>query len=859
MRGLTSTMGFAAFAWRTLRARPARTALTATGIALGVAVLFAGLMTDAASTRSVDQAVRDELGRADLRISAFDNRALSTAAVSAVRDARGVQIAAPVLQRRTYLGAASVGAGAVGTGSASSALPPAVTVFGVDPTLEPAVHDLALSTGSPLARPDEASALVSTDLAERAGVAVGQEISIDGSPDASPDDLRFRVVGILAPGTSLSAQPGPIVVVPLVRAERAFSPLGPTRVDLRVAEGATPDGVAADIARRLTTEPYVVTTPAEVRASLGASASPLESSALAVAAIALVAAAFLIVGTLSATVAERARDVGLLRAAGATRRQVAAVVLVAAAMLGAIGASIGVALGAGVAAVLASPAFGPDPAAGLVPSSDLALVAWAAGVAMTVAAAFGAAGRASRVTPTVALGYAPPAGGVVGREGGSVVAVGTAIAVVGLLVVPTGLPAGSLVAAIAVVVGLTALAVVTERAMPVLAWLAGAVFRFRLAAEERLARAAVTRDRGRAGRAIASFAVGLAAMVALATVASTTRAAAASWVDDVLPADLVATSVTSRPLDDGTQSELAAVAGVDRVTPMASFDVAFRGVRLDAAAVVGADLLDDGRITLVRGDRSAALAALDDGGSVIVPATTANRLGLGVGDDMTFALGKGRTEDLRVVGIAERSLPGHAGEALLVGWNDATTGFGVAGADSYAIRLRADADDAVTTAVAANAARLGLQVETFEQVEGAIAASLERTFGVLDALALAAIAIAALGIATALSASVLERVRELGVLRAAGMTRRQLWRMVVVEAGIVGLASALVGVPSGVAVGLGATVAWTGGSPLVLQLDAVPWSSAALAGALGIAAAMLAATYPATLAGRLPIPRAVRA
>ena len=119
-----------------------------------------------------------------------------------------------------------------------------------------------------------------------------------------------------------------------------------------------------------------------------------------------------------------------------------------------------------------------------------------------------------------------------------------------------------------------------------------------------------------------------------------------------------------------------------------------------------------------------------------------------------------------------------------------------------------------------------------------------------------AVLIAALGIVNTLTMNVIERVREIGILRAAGMTRRQVWRSVVVEAGVLGLAGALLGIVLGLVVG-GLMVVLAGG-----RIDlggGMPWpidrSSRVV---LGVAVAMLAAAYPARIASRLSIVRAVQ-
>ena len=105
---------------------------------------------------------------------------------------------------------------------------------------------------------------------------------------------------------------------------------------------------------------------------------------------------------------------------------------------------------------------------------------------------------------------------------------------------------------------------------------------------------------------------------------------------------------------------------------------------------------------------------------------------------------------------------------------------------------------------------LALEPTALGRIEGAIGQALDRVFGLFDVLALVAVVVAALGIVNTLTMNVLERVREIGVLRAAGMTRRQVWRSVVVEAGITGLVGAICGVVAGLVVG-GLMVVLAGG------------------------------------------------
>ena len=173
--------GLHGLAWRGLRARPLRTALTTIGVALGVAVLYAGLATNAGIGAAVDRAVSTLVGRADLRVAAFGEVGLSEATLATIRDTPGIGIAAPSFERRTYLGTGLFGPGP---------LPAPVTLVGIDPGLEPRIHDLTLAAGSPLEPGDDASALVSATLARQDGLTVGSRVGLQGI-----DARRGRAAG----------------------------------------------------------------------------------------------------------------------------------------------------------------------------------------------------------------------------------------------------------------------------------------------------------------------------------------------------------------------------------------------------------------------------------------------------------------------------------------------------------------------------------------------------------------------------------------------------------------------------------------------------------------------------------------
>jgi putative ABC transport system permease protein len=830
-----------ALARRSLRARPLRAALTVIGITLGTGVLVAGLVLNASLDAAVERSARQVLGRADLRVAAFEERGLSTVTVSLVAATPGVAAVGPVLERRTY---------PLPDPEAGLTAPPApVTVIGIDRAADPAFRDRALAAGALPGSDDADGALVTGTLAREDGLDIGSTITLLGDPEAEPEALR--VVGILAdqPGHPDPADRG--VVIALTTAARLFATERVSAVDVLLEPGADRSAVIAELERGLDVEPYTISTPTGIAAALEAATTETRAAIALVAAVALFGGAFLIFNTLAMTVAERARDVGLLRAAGMTRRQVILLVLFAAMYLGVAGVALGVL--AGVALAVAAVSVLGD-AAGLatgdvgIPLDALVLGA-ALGLVVTAAAAVEPALRAGGLSPVAALRQRADQRAVLRARLRWLLLVLATVGLVGLLLWP-GAAAGrdGLLRPLAVFALLMAVALLAPFVAGPMGRLVGLVAAPFLPVEERLTRGSLVRDRSRTALTIGALAVSLAVVVALAGVASSTRAAATAWLQEVLPGDLLLTSIRPIGPDEPAATELGSVAGVDRVSPLGRFSVAIDGARADGAAVVGADLAADGRLVVAAGDREAALAALDAGGAAIVPVGLAERLGVGVGDSLALLTATG-VVDLEIVAVAVRTIPGSVGESVLVGWPDALERLGVLGADAFAVRFLPGQEATARAAVEAEARGLALETATIEQAAGTIGATIDRRAILFAALAAVAVLVAALGIVNTLAMNVLERVRELAVLRATGLTRRQAGRLVVLEAAILGLVGAALGVAAGLGAGL-FLVGLAGGSATAFV---APWPAAVGALVGGGLLAILAALYPAHLAGRVDI------
>jgi putative ABC transport system permease protein len=854
-------------AWRSLLARRLRSFLTIAGVALGVAVLFASLAAGTTLDAAIDRAAADEMGHASVRVAALEEVGLSPAAVAAIEATAVVDVAAPALERKTYLSASL-------DLTPGSRLPSPVTVLGIDVAAEPKLHDMPLAGGRLLTATDTGGALVTETLASQEGLRLGGIVTVNGGISGP---AGFTIVGIVSGAGSLPEAGGRLVIVSLASAQTLFDTTAVTRVDLLARPGVAVDELVRELSAAITTEPYLLAKTSDTADSLRADTADFRSTLLLVAAVVLFTGAFLIFNTLSMTVTERTREVGLLRAAGTTRSQVMTFVLLQALALGVAGSAAGVAVGTVLAGLTLSwvSATGPIVLGAPQISAGTVLAALLIGVVVTLAASLEPAWRAGRIPPAQALRRGP-AGAVAGaaRLRWLVLVFGV-LALVALAIWPSSsgglgvvggdsgrlMPGASgLLGPLAVYGLLLAAVLVVPRVMGPLLRLAGIPFRL-FRNEERLARSSLARDASRTALTAGALVVGLAMVVALGTAAQNVRQIGAGWLAETLPGSELLTSIRPVAVTSPIVAEIAAVPGVKSVSPIGLLSVPLldarqgAAVRQEAAAIVGKDFADDGRLVFVPGggDRATSLAALDAGGAVIVPASLAGD-SIHLGDTMTFETGPTPTR-LRVVGIVAHSIPGDSQETILLGWQDAVTAFGAGGADFYAVRYSAGDQGAARETVDSMAVGYALEPADLSRIQGTVGDALDRVFKLLDALALTAVLVAGLGMVNTLSMSVLERVREIGVLRATGMSSRQVWAMVVIEAGILGVAGAVLGALLGLLVG-GLLVAWSSGS-FGLAFDP-PWASVALAVLLGVLISVTAAIYPAGIASRLSIVRALQ-
>jgi putative ABC transport system permease protein len=574
---------------------------------------------------------------------------------------------------------------------------------------------------------------------------------------------------------------------------------------------------------------------------------------LVFAAVALLVGGFIIWNTFAVLVASRTREVALLRLLGATRRQVLGSVLGEAAVVGLVAAAGGIAAGAGAAIGLEALLRGLGntlPPGGLVLAPRTVLVGIGVGALVTMSAALAPARRASQVLPLQAIRAASssqtrPAGRLQTMIGLAVAAPGAAAITAGLALHARSTVLAGL-GALGLLVGLIALG-------PVLAPLLGRVVGLPMTRltgfAARLARDNVVRAPRRSAATMGALAVGLTLAAGTGVLAASATRSVHDGIQTASNADLY----LEGGLPMAAVTQLAALPEVAAVLPVDTAHVRIGGAR------VGVDAIDP-RVAdrvLNLGIRAGSVQALGrPGGGVLVSARLAGNHGWHLGSIVPVGFTEvGATRQLPVVGVfsAERLF----GSEVILPINLVEQYFPLNRGMADQVLVRAAPEISPATLRAAVQKVLAPHPDvtvhdraSYQRERAGDLGDLGGVLGLLTALVLLAVGIATLGIANTLALAVLERTREFGMLRAVGMTARQLAAMVRWESAIVAISGALLGTTLGAALGAALasaiTVQQAGTATIVL-----PARQLLVDLALASSAGLVAAALPARRAARL--------
>ncbi|MGH2538124.1 MAG: FtsX-like permease family protein [Candidatus Promineifilaceae bacterium] len=854
-RGRTDSRPLWRTAWRRVRRRPLQTFLLLLGVALGVAMMVSIDLANGSASRAFALSTDAVTGQTTHRITGGPH-GLDEAVYRQLVTELGFAPAAPVVEG--YLLAPELG-------------DQPMRLMGVDPFAEAPFRDyLARGTAGPspelltafLTQPD--AIVLSAALAERFGLGLGDAVRLDRAGHVRP----MRIVGLLAPADDLSQRAlDSLILADIATAQETLAMAGRlSHIDLIVADEAELRALQARL-------------PAGVRVESAAAASnavrqmaaAFELNLTALSLLALVVGMFLIYNTVTFSVVQRRPTFGILRSLGATPGQLFRLILAEAAVVGLLGSLLGLVGGILLGRFMVSLVSQTiNDFYFVVNVRDVSLPA--VSLLRGLLIGLGAAMLAALAPAWEAMGASPQSD--LRRSALESRARRVALwllpafaALVGLGALLLALPGLGLVFAFAGLFAvLVGCALATPAATVLLMRLVGPLTRRLAGVSGRLAPRDIVRSLSRTSVAIAALMVAVAVIVGVSILIGSFRLTVANWLENTLRADVYVSPPTL------TANRVAGWLAPEVVEAAAAWPGVAAAVTVRLSDVLAPEFGRPVEINAVDGDVSRGrrrYAWVDGNPNTLWPRLAAGR-GVMISEPLVIREGLALPP-----GPVRLHTPAGPQEFPVIAvFYDFSSDRGsvIMDADLYqrwwgptpvtTIGLFLEpgqSADVVSGALRAHFAGRGdVVVQSIQAVRANALEIFDRTFAITAALRLLAIVVAFIGVLSALMSLQLERGRELGVLRAVGMTVAQLWRLVLLETGLMGAMAGLLALPVGwllawilVYVINRRSFGWT------LALDARP-EHFAQALAIAVLAALLAGLYPALHAGRTVIATAVR-
>jgi putative ABC transport system permease protein len=721
-------------------------------------------------------------------------------------------------------------------------------------------------------------AMIDSDTADKHDLAVGDPLrllTISGDYEVTISGIaEFQVTN-----------PGATVVYTDLPTAQAFALNGEDRYtqvyvdsDGSVTDERLKDSIAsvvgADTFKLQTADEYIE----ENRDEIGQVLDILEYVLLGFAGISLLVGIFLIVNTFSMLVAQRTREIGLMRAIGSSRRQVNRSVLIEALLLGVLGSVVGFLVGIGLAVGLMAlmGALGINMSTeDLTIDASVPITGIVLGVLVTLLAAYFPARRAGKISPMAALRDAGTPGDA--RAGRVRAGIGAALTLIGLAALAATAAAedaasGSGPLALGVVCSLVGLILVGPALVGLVVRGLSAVLLRGFGPVGRLAERNALRNPRRTGATASALMIGLALVAGLSVVGSSMVASATEQIDESLGADYIISTSNFTPIKPDPAralKDLVDEGALDHVTEYRDVDaeVTFPDGETSDRSLGAADrdYAEDFSSDVVEGDFSAAF----EPGGIAIGADTADEHGVGIGDELSVAFEykgeDGRTERTPAATLTVRTILSENAATGNGSWYIGTeTAQANLPADKLSLPLMMFASAAGTSQADKDAARAAVdaamepypdmdvndQQEFKDLIQSQVGMLLNMVYGLLAL----AIIVAILGVINTLALSVVERTREIGLMRAIGLSRRQLRRMIRLESVVIALFGALLG--------LGLGMAWGAAGQQLLALEGMPVLEIPWGTIIGVfigsaVVGLLAALLPAFRAGRMNVLNAI--
>ncbi|WP_069816196.1 ABC transporter permease [Streptomyces sp. TP-A0874] len=690
--------------------------------------------------------------------------------------------------------------------------------------------------------------------AERTGYRVGDTVrlSVDG-PVRQPE-----VSGVFDTDDGYVAAGGSLV---LFDNQTARKLLGKTteydEITVKAAPGTSEARLKAAIEEILPAETQAVTGKVladEQAEMITEQTSQMATLLLYFAAIALFVGIFIIANTFTMLISQRTRELALLRAIGATRRQVTRSVLLEAFLVGLAAAVLGFLLGIGIAVGLrslvgATGATLPDGPLVIAPSTGL--YALAIGVLVTMLSAWLPGRRAAKVPPVAAMNSVhatPTTRSLVVRNtiGSLITALGAALVFLGASTESDGKPymAGG---AGLMLVGVIVLTPLISR--PVIAATAPLLDRFGVAG--RLARKNALRNPRRTASTAAALMIGLTLITAMTVVATSVQGAINRMAVGLLKSDYSISMANYTGLSPEVREKLDELPEVAASSPWRD---AYGEIDGSYSRITGVDPASIGEL-LNLDFESGSFAGLEDGRSAVLDHESAEEAGLKTGDTFSYTFQDGRSEKLSVAGVFTGNqmvwgilAPTKVIDPHLDSVSDAQVLVKMVDGPS------AEAEETIVDALGKNPA---IKVQDKNAISDEVGQMINLMLNMLYGLLAMAVLIAVLGVVNTLAMSVFERKHEIGMLRAIGLDRKKVKRMVRLESVVISLFGAALGV------GLGIFLAWAAGTAIGASLEtyslAIPYERIGVFLGLAALVGVLAAVWPARRAAKLNMLESIKA
>jgi putative ABC transport system permease protein len=843
---------------------PVRSLLTLSGVALGVAMVVGMTASNQSVLRAFDEMTDRTGGKADLEVTG-DESGVDQALIDEVSARTDLVAHAAGRIEQTSLLQAHPGEAAE-----------RVLVLGVDFLGDKEFLPFQTEGGAdviadPLAFLNDPNAiLVSETFAAAHHVAVGAAVRLRTAQGMT----EFHVESILKETGKTRAFGGQLVVLFLDAAQLAFDRKGRVdHIDLELAKGASAENATTEL-QRLTGARGHVDRPSKRAAQIGKMAKSFQVGLQMQGMIAMFVGIFLIYNAVSVSIAQRKREIGILRSVGVTRRRVAGVFLAEALLIGLVGGALGIPLG-GIIARAVVGQFAPSvsqfyenisaPTPRITPT--LALAGGLMGLLATLVAALVPAVRAARMSPvetlrrdlhSVSRGRVPT---------GSLVVVGLLLGGVafGMTRMHAQLAGfaslGVLLATSACMAPLTILVLAKPFAK-----LAQSIFGL----PARLGVDNVARELGRSALTMSALMLATGMSVTVACYAHSYEVTAMEWIEQSIPADVFVTMGSplvdrnALPFSPDIADKVRRVPGVGTVDLVRSMTLPSHDYRVEllslGSRVYLSHVASKQYRRVIDGPDPLPEDALVKEPSVFLSENFAIRTGLRAGDTIDLDSPTG-SHTFKIVAVVV-DYSSDQGWMLIDRqwfmrfWQDdraeALDVYVSQGADPLAVAAAIRRELSSSTDESG-----GMFVSTNAALKDEARHTIEQTFEVSRASEVVALVVAVLGVIGTMLAAVLDRTREIGVLRAIGATRSQILIAVMSEAGFLGLAAALLGVVTSLpstlvfieVVGVAAT-GWN--VPLV-----VPWGAVARVMASIVAFAVAAGFVPGWRASRLEVTRAL--